>query len=97
MRRKLTFLGIAKITNSFYILIINTTANIVENRGRNFRNKLFSTILAVVFMIKIFTPSQVHRLPQFLYFFVDIIRAEFTLWYFSKVPGVLHLKVKAIF
>jgi len=32
------------------ILIINTTANIVE--GRNVRNKLFLTILAVVFMIK---------------------------------------------
>jgi len=31
--------------------------------GRNLRNKLFSTILAVVFMIKIFTSSQVYRLP----------------------------------
>jgi len=27
--------------------------------GRNVRNKLFSTILAVIFMIKIFTSSQV--------------------------------------
>jgi len=31
--------------------------------GRNVRNKLFSKILAVVFMIKIFTSSQVYRLP----------------------------------
>jgi len=29
--------------------------------GRNVRNKLLSTILAVVFMIKIFTSSQVYR------------------------------------
>jgi len=35
------------------------------SEGRNVRNKLFSTILAVVFMIKMFTPSQVYRLPKY--------------------------------
>jgi len=33
--------------------------------GRNVRNKLFSAVLGVVFMIKIFTSSQVFRLPLF--------------------------------
>jgi len=55
------------------ILIINTTATIIEksllrmfrpSAGAIVRNKLFSIILAVVFMIKIFTFSQVYHLPM---------------------------------
>jgi len=46
------------------------TLTMAQAEGRNLWNKLYSAVLTVVFMIKIFTSSQVYRLPKFEKFLI---------------------------
>jgi len=44
--------------------LVALALTMAPTEDRNVRKKLFSIILTVVFMIKIFTSSQVYRLPK---------------------------------
>jgi len=72
--------------------IFSGLADVKRNvrKGRNVRNKLFSAVFAVVFMIKTFTSSQFYRMPNtknITYFFSS---SNVTTLYFNNFPRTLR-------